>query len=114
MTLNAEHMASAVIRLCGGENVFGQLPQIAPTVSIESVLQQNPEAIVVTSSGNEDVQSTWRRFPDLTAVARGNVFPINVDWLTRGGPRILDGAETLCKQLDLARQRRPRQGVGKP
>lgn len=114
MTLNNDHMASAVIRLCGGENVFGQLPQIAPTVSIESVLQENPEAIIVTANGNEDIRSAWRRFPDLTAVVRGNLFPINVDWLTRGGPRILDGAETLCKQLDLARQRRPRQGVKKP
>ncbi|MGZ3159099.1 MAG: cobalamin-binding protein [Burkholderiaceae bacterium] len=106
MTLNNQHMASAVIRLCGGENVFGQLPQIAPTVSIESVLQENPEAIIVTTNGNENIRSDWQRFPKLTAVARGNLFAINVDWMTRGGPRILDGAESLCKQLDTVRQRR--------
>lgn len=114
MTLNNDHMASAVIRLCSGENVFGRLPQIAPTVSIESVLQENPEAIIVTASGNEDIQSEWRRFPTLTAVARGNLFAINVDWMTRGGPRVLDGAETLCKQLDLVRRRRPQQEGDKP
>jgi iron complex transport system substrate-binding protein len=106
MTLNGDHMASAVIRLCGGQNVFGGLPQIAPTVSIESVLQENPEAIIVTSSGHEDIRSEWQRFPKLTAVARGNLFAIDGDWLTRGGPRILNGAQALCKQLDLARQRR--------
>jgi iron complex transport system substrate-binding protein len=114
MTLNNDHMASAVIRLCSGENVFGRLPQIAPTVSIESVLQENPEAIIVTASAKEDIQSEWRRFPALTAVTRGNLFAITGDWLTRGGPRILDGAETLCKQLDLVRQRRPHQGGDKP
>jgi iron complex transport system substrate-binding protein len=107
MTLNNDHMLSAVIRLCGGINVFGQLPQIAPTVSIESVLQENPEVIIDGSEVIIDnAQSQWRRFPKLTAVTRGNLFAINVDWMTRGGPRILDGAETLCRQLDTARQRR--------
>jgi iron complex transport system substrate-binding protein len=106
MTLNNDHMASSVIRLCGGENVFGQLPQIAPTVSIESVLQENPEAIIVSASPNENIQSDWQRFPKLTAVARGNLIGVNVDWMTRGGPRILDGAEMLCKQLDLVRNKR--------
>lgn len=114
MTLNNDHMASAVIRLCSGENVFGQLPQIAPTVSIESVLQQDPEAIIVSASANEDIRPDWRRFPKLTAVARDNLFAVNVDWMTRGGPRILDGAEALCKQLDTARQRRVQKGVDKP
>lgn len=114
MTLNNDHMASAVIRLCGGENVFGQLPQIAPTVSIESVLQENPEAIIATTSGNENIRSDWQRFPKLAAVARGNLFAIDVDWMTRGGPRILDGAEILCKQLDQVRQRRIQQGVNRP
>jgi iron complex transport system substrate-binding protein len=108
MTLNNDHMASAVIHLCGGENVFGRLPQIAPTVSIESVLQEDPEAIIVTSSGHADVRSEWQRFTRLTAVARNNLFAVDGDWLTRGGPRILAGAEAICKQLDTARQRRPK------
>jgi iron complex transport system substrate-binding protein len=107
MTLNGDHMASAAIRLCGGENVFGQLPQIAPTISIESVLQKDPEVIIASSGETENRQADWLRFPKLTAVARNNLFSINVDWMTRGGPRILDGTETLCKQLEIARQRRP-------
>ncbi|MFX5477012.1 hypothetical protein ABTD55_24100, partial [Acinetobacter baumannii] len=38
MTLNGQHMVSSVLRLCGGRNIFADLPQLAPTVSVESVL----------------------------------------------------------------------------
>lgn len=105
MTLNDDHLSSKVIHLCGGENVFGKLPQLAPTVSTESVLQANPEVIVAGGTG-DDVLSSWRQFPQLLAVKHGNLVTLNADIITRGAPRILDGAEALCKQLDLARSRR--------
>jgi iron complex transport system substrate-binding protein len=104
MTLNDAHMVSAAIRLCGGQNIFGALPQLAPTVSIEAVLKADPE--VIFAGANSDALSAWRQFPRLTAVTRGNLFTVNRDWLSRAGPRILDGAEALCKQLDNARAKR--------
>jgi iron complex transport system substrate-binding protein len=106
MTLNDTHMVSAAIRLCGGKNVFGTLPQLAPTISIEAVLQANPETIVNGSSVKEDRLGEWRRFPTLTAVMRGNLIALDTDTMTRPGPRILEGTEILCKQLDIARSKR--------
>lgn len=106
MTLNDTHIASAVIRLCGGQNIFGQLPQLAPTVDIEAVLNANPEVIVSDNRPNDDTWLELRRFPKLTAVARGNLFLIDLALLTRAGPRIIDGAEALCKNFDVARSRR--------
>ncbi len=106
MSLNDAHLVSAAIRLCGGQNIFGKLPQLAPTVSVEAVLQANPEVIISGGSAKGDSLSHWRRFPKLKAVARDNLFSINSDLLTRAGPRILDGAETMCRQLDAARAKR--------
>ena len=106
MTLNDDHLSSKAIRLCGGENVFGKLPQLAPTVNTEAVLQANPEAIIAGSGENDDALASWRKFPQLLAVKHGNLFTLNADTLTRGGPRILDGTEALCKQLESARLRR--------
>lgn len=106
MTLNDEHLTSKVIQLCGGGNVFGKLTQLAPTVNTEAVLQANPEAIVSGSGDNDDALAAWRKFPQLLAVKRGNLFTLNSDTMTRGSPRILDGAEALCKQLDVARSHR--------
>lgn len=106
MTLNDAHMVSAAIRLCGGKNVFGKLPQLAPTISIEAVLQADPETIITGSSAKDERLAEWRRFPRLTAVKRDNLFSLNSDTMSRASPRILDGSEALCKVLDMARSRR--------
>jgi len=105
MTLNDSHMVSSVITLCGGENVFGKLPQLAPTVSTEAVLQANPE-VIFAADGGAASNTGWRRFPKLAAVASNNLFALTPNWMSRPGPRILDGAAELCQKLDLARSRR--------
>ncbi|WP_038496908.1 cobalamin-binding protein [Collimonas arenae] len=105
MTLNGSHMVSSVIRLCGGENVFGQLPQLAPTVSTEAVLTANPE-VIFAADGGDTPDTGWQRFPKLAAVADNNIFKLTSNWMSRPGPRILDGAAELCQKLDLARGHR--------
>ncbi len=39
-TLNGNHVASDVIRLCGGRNVFADAPMLAPQISREAVLSE--------------------------------------------------------------------------
>lgn len=103
MTLNGAHMVSKALQVCGGDNIFARLPQLAPTVSIEAVLKADPEAIIASSGEQDDVLALWRRFPNLKAVGRHNLMTISGDLLNRSGPRILDGTEALCKLLDTAR-----------
>jgi iron complex transport system substrate-binding protein len=109
MTVGGPQIISDAIRLCGGENVFGHLAQMAPTVSIESVLAADPEAIVATGMGDARPEwlNEWNKWPRMTAVKRGNLFHINPDLMQRHTPRILEGAEQLCTDLDIARSRRP-------
>ena len=109
MTINDEQVISDAIRLCGGVNVFGGLNQLAPRISTESVLAANPEAIV--ASGMADARpewlDQWKRWPGLQAAASGNLFFIPPDLIQRHTPRLLDGAEQLCEQLETVRARRP-------
>ena len=100
MTLNDAATPSAALRLCGAENIFGKLPQIAPTVSMEAVLKADPDVLAASVGENDDPLGQWKRFPKMKAVARGNLLLIDGNLLNRSGPRILDGAETLCRQLD--------------
>lgn len=101
MTLNGEHLVSDVLRLCGGENVFNALPALAPQVGIESVLLANPDVIVVAADdGESPLLAAWRRWPELSSVAQGHVYALPRDQLVRHSPRVLDGAERLCKLLD--------------
>ncbi len=77
-------------------------------MNTEAVLQANPEVIITGGGAKEDELAPWRVFPQLLAVKRHNLFTLNADTMTRGTPRILDGAEELCRQLDVARARRAR------
>ncbi len=109
ITVNGEQLISDVMRLCGADNVFAGLPQLAPTVSIEAVLAADPEAIVASGADATRPQwlDGWKRWKDLTAVARGNLFFVPPDLISRPTPRILDGARLLCADMETARGRRP-------
>ena len=108
MTVNGDHLISDVIRLCGGRNVFADLRSLVAEISTEAVLAANPEAIggMTTEAGQQGNLAGWKSWPRLTAVARGNLFAIHADLISRDGPRILDAAEQMCAQLDAARSRR--------
>lgn len=110
MTVGGGQIISSVIRLCGGENVFGALDALAPTVTVEAVIAANPEAIVASGMGEARPEwlDDWRRWTTMTAVARDNLFFVPPDLIQRHTPRLLDGAERLCQHLDTARSRRPR------
>jgi len=105
MTVNGEHVISDVIRGCGGRNVFADLPNIAPHVTVEAVLARDPDAIVASGMGNDRPEwlDEWRRWPDLAAVAHDNLFFVPPDTLQRHSPRILQGMAHMCQALQRAR-----------
>jgi iron complex transport system substrate-binding protein len=105
MTLNDQHLVSSAIRLCGGTNIFGNLKEISPTVNLEAVLSLNPQAIIASSGEKQNILAVWSQFPQMLAAKRNNLFIIEGDWINRSGPRILDGVESLCKNLNIARSR---------
>jgi len=109
MTVSDEHLISEIIRLCGGRNVFRELSSRVPTIDTEAVLGAEPEAIIASGMGAErpDWLDAWKDWQDLPAVERGNLFHIPPSLTQRASPRLLDGAEQLCEQLETARERRP-------
>jgi iron complex transport system substrate-binding protein len=107
-TLSGAHIVSDVLKLCGAENIFAGLKVVAPSVSTEAVLQENPEALI---GGNQYDPADaglniWKAYPSMLAVKRGNLFVMEGEALTRAGPRLADGASLLCEKIELARQRR--------
>jgi iron complex transport system substrate-binding protein len=105
-TLNGRHIITDALHLCGGENIFAKLPVTAPVVSVEAVLQENPEAIFATAEKNYGGVSMWKAYPTLAAVRNGNLFTIDGNLLNRAGPRMIAGAAQLCEKLELARSHR--------
>jgi iron complex transport system substrate-binding protein len=105
-TLNGKHIVSDALRLCGGENIFAKLPVTAPVVSVEGVLQENPEAIFATAEKNYGGVGMWKPYGTLLAVRNDNLFTVDGNLLNRAGPRMIPGAAMLCEKLELARQHR--------
>ncbi len=103
-TVGGPHLITEILGLCGGENVFGDAETQALPVDLEAVLARAPE--VILSTDTDQPAPYWARFPQLTAVARGNLFQSDGDLLARPSPRIADGAADVCARLDEARSKR--------
>lgn len=104
-TINGEHMISELIELCGGRNIFADTRVLAPKVSLEAVIQRNPEVII--ASGMDEARpewlDEWQRFPQLQAVANHNLYFVPPDILQRHTIRLLQGAQGICQSLQQAR-----------
>jgi len=107
-TINGQQIASDAIRLCGGVNIFASQKITAPNVSIEAVLQKNPEAIIGAAEQNTSGKGVamWKRYPAMIAVKRGNLFELDGNLINRAGPRMISGVADLCEKLDQVRKNR--------
>lgn len=104
-TVNGRHVISEVVELCGGRNVFADLPQIAPQVDTEAVLARDPQVILSTDDTVTDPRAQWRGWPQLAAVAHGTIYALPSDTVARASPRLVEGVKAVCDALDDARRR---------
>jgi len=105
-TLNGRHIVTDALRLCGGENIFDKLPVIAPVVTVEGVLEADPEAVFGSAEKDYGGVNLWRQYPTMKAVRNGNLFTVDGNLLNRAGPRMIQGAAAMCEKLDQARKHR--------
>lgn len=114
-TIGGEQIISQVIRLCGGRNIFSGLSALAPMVSIEAVVQADPQVIIASGTlyGGQGLWGYWRRFSALQAVRYGNLYTLDPDLIQRATPRLLEGARQMCGLLDEARRRELGRAGGK-
>ena len=109
MTVGRPQIISDLIHLCSGDNVFGKLDQMAPTVSVEAVLaadprSSSPPAWATTAPNGSTTGGSGRTSPQSSARTSSTSAPTSCS----ATPRLLDGAERLCAVLEEARTRRPR------
>lgn len=106
-TVGGPHLLTNALRVCGARNVFGDLRQLGPAVTTESVIARDPQVIIAVGPPAESASwlAEWRRFPELRAAASGNLIGFADQRLTRMGPGVLDATEELCQRIDAARRR---------
>lgn len=105
-TINHQHVIGRVIELCGGENIFSDAVALAPTISVEALLQRNPQVIIASGEGAQAPVwlKEWQRWRSVSAVQRDHIYHLHPDFIQRHTPRILEGATQMCEFIDRARQ----------
>ncbi len=106
MSIGNDALVAQVFPLCGAINIFADLGGGAPMVSREAVLVADPEVILASGMAEERPEwlDAWRDWPELNAVSHHRLLFIHPDLLQRPTPRLLDGAEQLCRSLEGYRQ----------
>jgi ABC-type Fe3+-hydroxamate transport system substrate-binding protein len=105
-SINAHSPISDALALCGGVNVFADMPQIAAPIGAEAMIAAKPD-VVLYGAGEDGaaMQAYWAKLPGAAAGTNRMLYAVNADWLSRATPRLLDGVEQVCGVLDQARQR---------
>lgn len=92
-----------MLTMAGGENVGAVLEGAWVQISIEELIVQDPQIILLGDAlwggiTPEDVaaRESW---DGLTAVQTGNVFPFDDNLVSRPGPRLVDGLEAMAQFL---------------
>ena len=102
-TAGSDTMIQYLIDEAGGTNIASDLNGYA-IITLESVIQRNPQVILVmsgTGTQNEslDYIMSNEQFQSTDAVKNGRVYEIDADIFGRTTPRIVDGLETLAKLI---------------
>ena len=89
----------------GGINIVEELGEEYPSVSLEWVIDKNPEVIIagVGMGSGEDLTFQFalneKRLAGVDARRNNRVYPIELDLIGRPGPRIVQGLELMAKMI---------------
>jgi iron complex transport system substrate-binding protein len=102
------HWVPEMIRLAGGEDVFGRARTPSFRITLDNVIDAAPEILLIAPCGYgaEQARTEYRgmTFPEewsaIPAVRNGRVYALEANsYFSRPGPRLITGIEALAKLL---------------
>ena len=105
MTVGSGALHNGLIQQAGGINIFQDLTENYPKISLEAVIEANPQVIITgiaMGTGKElpfEFISTEPRLEDVDARINNRIYAITNDLVSRSGPRIVDALEQLAKMI---------------
>ena len=101
MTVSSNSFIGDLIEKSGGENIFQNLPRDYCRISAESVVERNPDIIIITYTGitKSEIQNRlgWE---NVIAIKNNRIYTtedIDANLIVRAGPRIIKGIKILSK-----------------
>lgn len=101
ITINNKQFIGQAISLCGASNIFADLPLLSSEVNLETVLQRNPEVILVANSDNTQSAQLeeWKKWQHISAVQHQRVHAVDADIYQRPTARFIMGLSKLCETI---------------
>jgi iron complex transport system substrate-binding protein len=95
-----------LIELAGGENAIGPTLHKYPPIGAEQVIASKAQVIIEPDMGQQDLTAQqqsafryWTRFGNLPAATNMRIYVIPGGAVSRLGPRLYEGTETIAKCL---------------
>ncbi|MDD2092886.1 cobalamin-binding protein [Pseudomonas guariconensis] len=96
-TLGGRQIVSDALTVCGASNLFADLPQPAPQVSVEAVLLRDPDVIL---AGDPAQLASWKAWRTLSAVKADRLLVVPDKGLERPSGQMIDATARLCALLE--------------
>lgn len=95
-----------MIELAGGENAIGPTVHKYPPIGKEQIYAGGPDVIIEPAMTKKNIAAQqaaalkyWSRFKNIPAVKNKRIFVIDGDTVSRLGPRLYEGIETIARRL---------------
>jgi len=92
-----------LIRISGGRNLAENAAGKYPRFSLEEILIQDPEVILLASMKSRDPlvrqRNWWRRWKKISAVKEGRIHVLDSDLVHRPSPRMVEGLEEVARAI---------------
>ncbi|SEJ92187.1 cobalamin-binding protein [Pseudomonas sp. NFR16] len=95
-TVGGGQIISDALSVCGARNVFDDLTLPAPQVSLESVLQRDPDVIVASDAA---LLKAWTAWPQLKAVRAQRLLSVPDKGLERASGQMIEAVAKLCEAI---------------
>jgi iron complex transport system substrate-binding protein len=103
ITVGPDSYIHQMIGLAHGTNIAAAASGAYPRLSMETVLEQNPEVLIFPVGSMEGVpdneRQAWSQWTALSAVQHRRLHVVSSDALNRPGPRVMEGLEQLARAI---------------
>ena len=98
ITIGSGSYMNELIEIAGGKNVYGDMAETSPAVSIEDVLKRDPRFIITGPEGSKKIvrDPRWSQAP---AVKQNRILVVDTAIVGRPSVRLGEAAESLARLL---------------
>jgi iron complex transport system substrate-binding protein len=99
MSIGSDTRIHELIEMAGGINIAAVAGEGYPTLTLEEIINIDPQVIIVDNLASLDFVLNDSRLSGVAALVNNRVYSIDPDLINRPTPRIVDALEMMAEML---------------